>query len=151
MKLMETPVESLFSDNKYGNMIIYVSVHNSTMGRSIGLKHVKNVYKIMRDKVEMATLSLIAGGKRPTTYFVLVACYGKPEHNLGHLLNQIYLFSLSLAVNNGKLVATCSCTGLSYLNTSEQAMAILNIGLSGLALSKDPNTEEWLTSKVLKG
>ena len=30
-------------------------------------------------------------------------------------------------------------------------MAILNIGLSGLALSIDLNIEEWLLSKVLKG
>ena len=50
-----------------------------------------------------------------------------------------------------KLVATRGCPGLSCLNTSEQAMVILNIGLSSLALSNDPNTEEWLTSKVLKG
>ena len=121
------------------------------MDCSTGLKHVKNLYRIMRNESEMVTFGLIAGGELPTPYFVLVKCDGKPDHNLGHLLNQIYLFSLSLAVNNGKLVATCSCTGLSYLNTSEQAMAILNIGLSGLALSKDPNTEEWLTSKVLKG
>ena len=30
-------------------------------------------------------------------------------------------------------------------------MDILNVGLSGLALLIDPNTEEWLLSGVLKG
>ena len=50
-----------------------------------------------------------------------------------------------------KLIETRSCPGLSYLNTTGQAMAILKIGLSGLELSMDPNTEEWLLSKVLKG
>ena len=47
-----------------------------------------------------------------------------------------------------KLVATHGCPGLSYLNTSEQYMAIINFGLSGLALSIDPNTKECLLSKV---
>ena len=50
-----------------------------------------------------------------------------------------------------KLVATRGFPGLSYLNTSERAMAILNIGLPGLSLSIDSNTENWLLSKFLKG
>ena len=49
-----------------------------------------------------------------------------------------------------KLVATHGCPGLYYLNTSKQYMAIINFGLSGLALSIDPNTKECLLSKVLK-
>ena len=50
-----------------------------------------------------------------------------------------------------KLVATCGCPDLSYLNTAEQSMAILNIGLSGLVLSIDTNIQEWFLSKFLKG
>ena len=89
----------------------------------------------------MATLSLIAGGERPTPYFFLVECDGKPDHNLGHLLNQISLFVLSFSGNMEKLVATCGCPELVYLNTAEQVMAILNIGLSGLALSIHQDTD----------
>ena len=50
-----------------------------------------------------------------------------------------------------KLAATRGCPGLSYLNTAKRAMAILNIGLSGLALSIDLNIEQLLLSKFLKG
>ena len=88
----------------------------------------------MRNESEMVTFGLIAGGELPTPYFVLVKCDGKPDHNLGHLVNQISLFVLSLAGNMDKLVATRGCPGLSYLNTTKRAMAIINIGLSGLAL-----------------
>ena len=90
----------------------------------------------------MATLGLIAGGGLPTPYFVLVEYYGKTDHNLGHLGNQISLFVLFPAVNMNKLVATRGFPSLLYLKTAKQAMAILNIGLSGLAVSIDLNTEE---------
>ena len=61
------------------------------------------------------------------------------------------MFGLFLVGNMDKLVATRVCTGLSYLNTVKQAMAILNIGLSGIEISIDPNTEEQFLSKFLKG
>ena len=99
----------------------------------------------------MATLGLIEGRGRPAPYLVLVECDGGPYQNLGHLANQISLFVLLFVGNMDKLIETRSCPGLSYLNTTGQAMAILKIGLSGLELSMDPNTEEWLLSKVLKG
>ena len=50
-----------------------------------------------------------------------------------------------------KLVARHGCPGLSYLNTAKLSMAILNIALSGLALSIYLNIEEFLHSKFLKG
>ena len=50
-----------------------------------------------------------------------------------------------------KLVATRGFPGLSYLNTAKLSMAILNIGLSGPALSIYLNIEEVLHSKFLKG
>ena len=50
-----------------------------------------------------------------------------------------------------KLLATPGCIGLNYLSTAKRSMPILNIELSGLALSIFINTEEWLLSKVLKG
>ena len=126
-------------------------VHDATMDHSTGLKHVKNLYRIMRDKAKMATLGLIAGGGQPTPYFVLVECDEGPDHNLCHLANQISLFALFLVGNMDMFLATRDCPGLSYLNTAERAMAILNIGLSGLSLSIDSNIEEWLFSEILKG
>ena len=47
MNLMETLVESLYRDSEDGNEIIYMSVHDATMDHSIGLKHVKNLYRSM--------------------------------------------------------------------------------------------------------
>ena len=61
--------------------------HDAMMDRSTGLKHVANLYRIMRDEAEMETLGLIAGGGRTTPYFVLVECGGLPYHNLVHLVN----------------------------------------------------------------
>ena len=115
---------------------------------STRLKHVVNIYRIMRDD---ATLGLIVGGGRPTPYFVLVECDRGHGHNPVHLKNHISMFVLFLVGNMYKLVATRGCLGFSYLNTSERGMDIINIVLSGLALSIYPNTEEWFLSKVLKG
>ena len=66
-------------------------------------------------------------------------CDVGPEHNLGHLANDISLFVLFVVVNTEKLVATRGCPGLFYLKTTKQDMAIINIGLSGLVLSIDPD------------
>ena len=88
----------------------------------------------MRDEAEMANIGLIAGEGQQTTYLVIVECDGGSNHKLYHLSNHISLFVLLLVVNMDKLVSTRSFPGLYYLNTSEQAMAILNVGLSGLLL-----------------
>ena len=76
-----------------------MSFNNDTMYRSNGLKHVANLYRIIRDEVEMATIGLIADGGRPTPNFLLVECDGGPDHNLGHLSNHISLFALLLVGN----------------------------------------------------
>ena len=72
MNRIETPVQYIFSDMEYGNGEIYVSFHNATMDCSAGIKHVTNIYIIMRDEAEMATLGLIADGGQRTLYFVLI-------------------------------------------------------------------------------
>ena len=134
MNLTDTPRESFFSGVEDGNGQKYVSVHDATMDHFTGLNHVANIYIIIRDKVDMATLSLIAGGGQQTSYFVLVECDGGPDHNLVHLANHIYLFALLFVENMDKLVATRGCPGLSYMNTDKLAISIINIGLSGLVL-----------------
>ena len=50
-----------------------------------------------------------------------------------------------------KLTVVRGCPNLSYLNTCERAMSLLNIGLSALALRMDPNTDDWLLEEVLAG
>ena len=50
-----------------------------------------------------------------------------------------------------KLTATRGCPGLSYLNTCERAMSILNIGFSALSLTLDPHCDQWLIEEVLAG
>ena len=50
-----------------------------------------------------------------------------------------------------KLSSIRGCPGLSYLNTAERAMLVLNLGLANLALSIDPNADEWLLNEVLAG
>ena len=82
----------------------------------------------------METIGLIAGGWQPTPYLLIVKCDGGPDHNLYHLANHISLFALLLVGIMDKLVATRGFPGLSYLNTAKRAIAILNIGLSGLEL-----------------
>ena len=48
-----------------------------------------------------------------------------------------------------KLVATRGCPGLSYLNTAEREMSLLNIRISSLAHAFDPETDEGLLSEIL--
>eukprot|EP00957_Ditylum_brightwellii_P153760 11703235-Ditylum_brightwellii.AAC.1 len=48
-----------------------------------------------------------------------------------------------------KLVGICCCPGNSYLNTEEQLMSVLNLGLTNLALTIDPDTPKWLQEEVL--
>ena len=113
MNLTEMSGESIFSGGEDGNGRIYMSFHDATMDHSTGIKHVANIYRIIRDKADLATLGLIAGGGQPNNYLVTVECDGVPDHNLGHA-NQISMFALFLVVNMDNLVATCGCLGLSY-------------------------------------
>eukprot|EP00957_Ditylum_brightwellii_P051806 3928780-Ditylum_brightwellii.AAC.1 len=48
-----------------------------------------------------------------------------------------------------KLVGIHCCPGNSYLNTEEQLMSVLNLGLTNLALNIDPDTPKWLQEEVL--
>ena len=73
------------------------------------------------------------------------------DHNLTHIGNQVALVGLFLSGRMDKLTATRGCPGLSYLNSCERAMPILNIGLSALSLTIDPNCEKWLMEDVLNG
>eukprot|EP00957_Ditylum_brightwellii_P149249 11366468-Ditylum_brightwellii.AAC.1 len=50
-----------------------------------------------------------------------------------------------------KLTATRCCSELPFLNTTERAMSLLNIGLSVLSLTIDPNADNWLLEYVING
>ena len=73
------------------------------------------------------------------------------DHNLTFLSNQLALLGLFLVCPMDKLTVVRGCPNLSYLNTCERAMSLLNIGLSALALRMDPNTDDWLLEEVLAG
>ena len=43
-----------------------------------------------------------------------------------------------------RLVAIMGCPGLSFQNTAERAMSLLNLSLSNLALKIDEDAPDWL-------
>ena len=47
--------------------------------------------------------------------------------------------------------AICGCPGLLYLNTSQQAMSVLNLGLANLAARADLTADEYILTEVLAG
>ena len=49
------------------------------------------------------------------------------------------------------LLETSGFPGISYLNTCDREMSLINIGLSSLALSLDVGKDKWLMKKVLSG
>ena len=71
------------------------------------------------------------------------------DNNLRRVFNQISLLGLFLNGNMDKLVATPECPGLSYLNTVEREISLLNTGISSLSLSFDTETDKWLLSEIL--
>ena len=83
-------------------------------------------------------------------YVALLETDGGPDHNLKFLHNILSLLALFKLGKMDKLVAVRGCPGLSYLNTVERCMAILNLGLANLALMIDPTAPEWLFN-VLEG
>jgi hypothetical protein len=81
-------------------------------------------------------------------YEILIEADGGCDHNF-YLQNKLALFGLFLKSGVDKLIAIPGCPGLSYLNTEERAMSVLNIGLANLSLKLEPC--EWLTREVLHG
>ena len=77
-------------------------------------------------------------------YVALLGTDGGPDHNLKFLHNILSLLALFKLGKMDKLVAVCGCPGLSYLNTVERCMAILNLGLANLALVINPTAPDWL-------
>ena len=60
---------------------------------------------------------------------------------------KVALFALFLKSKVNKLIAIRGCPGLSYLDTEERAMSVLNIGLENLSLQLNPIA--WLKEEVL--
>ena len=78
-------------------------------------------------------------------------CEGGGNHELRHVFNQVSTLGMFLNINMDKLVATRGCTGLSYLNTVEREMSLLNVGISSLTLAFGTDTDEWILSEILEG
>eukprot|EP00957_Ditylum_brightwellii_P125238 9546837-Ditylum_brightwellii.AAC.1 len=86
----------------------------------------------------------------PMPYMVLLETDGGPDHNTTFLNTQLSFLVIFLLSEMDKLVRICCCPASSYLNTEEQLMSVLNLGLNILALTIDPDTPKWLQEEVLK-
>lgn len=153
MNISEDPSDSLYSGGTDGNGKTFVSIHNQTLDPSSGIKHTAHFYEYLCHEANSETHNSSSNNdstKSSFPYSVLIEADGGPDHNLTFLSNKIALLGLFLIGNMDKLTATRGCPGLSYLNTAERAMANLNIGLSCLSLSLDPNMDKWLYDNILK-
>ena len=59
------------------------------------------------------------------------------DHKHNHVLNKLPLFGRNILGNMYKLNVTRGFPGISFLDTSEGGMALLNIGISGLSLNSN--------------
>ena len=107
-----------------------MSVHDDTFDPSTGIKHAVNLLCLMR--------TIIGTNEPPCpSYLVVPDTNGGGDHNHKHVRNQISLFSLFILGNMENRNVTCGCPGFYFPNTSERAMALLNIVLSGLVLKSN--------------
>ena len=86
---------------------------------------------------------------QPTLYLLHMECGGRGDYDLICVFNQISLLGKFLNGKMDKLVATWGCSVLSYINTVEREMSLLNIRISSLAHAFDPETDEGLLSEIL--
>eukprot|EP00957_Ditylum_brightwellii_P035292 2676588-Ditylum_brightwellii.AAC.1 len=63
-------------------------------------------------------------------YIFLAQTNGGPDHNLTFLWSKLAAAGLFFLGNTDCLIMIRGCLQISYLNTVEQSMAILNIGLT---------------------
>ena len=80
-------------------------------------------------------------------YELLIETDGGPDHAISTLKNKLAIFAMFLVTRVYKLIVIRGCPGLSYLNTVERTMSVLNIGLANLALHMKPY--QWLLDEFL--
>ena len=70
-------------------------------------------------------------------YIILVKTNGGPDHNIKHISNFLSMVALFILGGMYRLVAIKGCPVLSFQNIAKQAMYILNLSISNLALKID--------------
>ena len=134
------PGDSLFSGGINDNGRTFVALHDATLNPSSRLKHYAHFFQFMKHHLD--------GMSMP--YSVLMECDGGLDYNLTFLSNQVALLGILLVANIDMLKAF-RCPGMSYLCMAERAMSPINMGILGLALALDHNSDEWLRKDVLAG
>lgn len=163
------PGESLFSGGSSGRGEISVHLHDAIFDPSSSFHHARTVIDHLREEsaiiahqMEVKNNSAAASFPKNTyddlpapwraridqcmPYKVLIKADGGPDHNIKHVRTMLSLLALFILGKMDRLTAIRVCPGHSYLNTVECCMAILNLGLSNLALSLDPNMPLWIRS-----
>ena len=109
---------------------LYVYVHDAIFDPSTGIKHAANLLRVMRT-------SIVTNESLCPFYLVVLETDGGGNHDHKHVRKQLALFGLFLLENMDKINMTRGCPGLYFIDTVERNMALLNIGLSGLALKSN--------------
>ena len=109
---------------------MYVSFRYDTFDPSTVIKHAANILCAMRTSI---------GTNESSCPFYLVGLETDDggDHNHNHVLNKLALFGRILLGNMDKLNVTRGFPGISFLNTAEGGMALLNIGISGILLKSN--------------
>ena len=109
---------------------MYVSFRYDTFDPSTAIKHAANILCAMRTSIGTNESSF-------PFYLVGLETDDGGDHNHNHVLNKLPLFGRNILGNMYKLNVTRGFPGISFLDTSEGGMALLNIGISGLSLNSN--------------
>eukprot|EP00978_Attheya_sp_CCMP212_P035050 scaffold150431_cov65-Attheya_sp.AAC.4 len=63
---------------------------------------------------------------------------------------QLAAVAVFLLGNMDRMIMVRGCPQLSFLNVAEQAMSLINIGLTGLSLKMKPKPKEWFRNTLSK-
>ena len=80
-------------------------------------------------------------------YDLFIEIGGGPDHEISTFQNNFCIFALFLFTSVDKLVVASNCPGISYINTVEKKILVLNIGLANITLQMKPC--QWLLYEVL--
>ena len=107
-----------------------MSFHNKTFDPSTVINHAANMLCVIRTSI---------GTNESSCPFYLVGLETDDgsDRNHKHVINKLALFGLFLLENMYNLNKTRGFPGISFLNTAEGGMALLNIGISGLSLKSN--------------
>ena len=147
----ESVGDSLFSGGVDGKGRHSVALHDATFQKSTAFHHAACLLNYLKSAasrdMQLEEQDHIQLPIMP--YSLLLETDGGPDHNTTFVQNQLALFALFLLSGVDKFSAIRGCPGLSFLNTVERTMSVLNLGLANLALKIEG--DQWLMDNVLAG